>query len=190
MALPQTKTYTLEEFEAFIRRPENRDRHFELINGAIVEKAMPTDEHAFIVGLLIVVLGNYAQTRNLGLSGPERRFVFPNDTQNARQPDMSQILDSYVPLVTQGPTQVVPDVIAEVMSPDDSIDDLRDKAKYYTASGVRLVWLVFPRQKIVEVYRPEQPTEMLTANDTLDGYDVLPGFSLLVANLFVTKRSG
>ncbi len=190
MVLPQTQTYTLAEFEAFIRRPENGDRYFELINGAIVEKALPTDEHAFIVGLLIVALGNYALAHNLGLPGPERRFVFPDDTQNSRQPDVSQILDADVPLVIQGPTRIVPDVIAEVMSPDDSIDDLRDKAKFYISSGVQLVWLVFPRQKIVEVYRPAQHTEMLTAADTLDGYDVLPGFSLPIADLFVTKRSG
>ncbi len=190
MAFPQTKTYTLEEFEDFIRKPENRDRYFELIHGAIVEKAIPTDEHAFIVGLLIIVLGNHALAHQLGLPGPERRFAFPNDTQNARQPDISQILDPNVPFVTQGPMEVIPDVIAEVMSPDDSIDDLREKAKFYIASGVRLVWLVFPRQKIVEVYRPEQHTEMLTASDTLDGYDVLPGFSLPIANLFATMRSG
>ena len=45
MAFPAEKTYTIEQFEAFLRDPENRDRHFELIDGAIVEKAMPTDEH-------------------------------------------------------------------------------------------------------------------------------------------------
>ena len=122
MALSQTKTYTVEEFEEFIRRPENRDRYFELINGAIAMKAYYTDE-------------------------------------------CSQI--------------------AEVMSPDDSIDDLRDKAKFYTASGVRLVWLVFPRQKIVEVYRPDRPIEMLTVNDTLEDNELLPGFSLSIAKIFV-----
>lgn len=190
MALPETRTYTVEAFEAFISKPENRDRHFELIDGAIMEKAMPTDEHAFIVGLIIIALGNYAQTHNLGLPGPERRFVFPDDTQSARQPDVSQILDPDMPLVTQGPTRVIPDVIVEVMSPDDSIDDLRDKARFYIAKGVRLVWLVFPRQKIVEVYRPNQPSDMLTVNDTLENADVLPGFALPAVKLFASKRNG
>ena len=111
-------------------------------------------------------------------------------TQNSRQPDISQILDPGVPLVTQGPTHTLPDVIVEVMSPDDSIDDLRDKAKFYVASGLRLVWLIFPRQKIVEVYRPAQATQMFTADEILEGYDVLPEFTLPIANLFVTTRSG
>jgi Uma2 family endonuclease len=190
MAFPQTKTYTLEEFEDFIRRPENRDRHFELIHGAIVEKAMPTDEHSLIVNWLLFSLTGYSVIHGLRPPGPERRFRFPDDTQNARQPDVSQILDPNVPLVIQGPMEIIPDVIAEVMSPDDSIDDLREKAKFYIASGVRLVWLVFPRQKIVEVYRPQQPSDMLTVSDTLDGYDVLPGFSLPIAELFATTRRG
>lgn len=190
MAFSQTRTYTLDEFEDFLRQPENQDRYFELIDGAVVEKAMPTDEHAFIVGLLIYFLTDWARPRGLGLPGPERRFVFPSDTQNSRQPDVSQILDPNVPLVTQGPMRIIPDVAVEVMSPDDSIDDLRDKAKFYTGSGVRLVWLIFPRQHIVEIYRPQQPSEMLTIHDTLDGYDVLPGFSLPIASLFTTTRSG
>ena len=190
MALPQTRTYTVDEFEAFIRKPENRERYYELIHGAIVEKAIPTDEHAFIVGLIIISLGNWAHARGLGLPGPERRFAFPNDTQNARQPDVSQILDPDVPFVVQGPMRVLPDIIVEVMSPDDSIDDLRDKAKFYAASGVRLTWLVFPRQKIVEVYRPDKPSEMLTVHDMLEDDDLLPDFALPVADLFPVKRSG
>jgi Uma2 family endonuclease len=76
------------------------------------------------------------------------------------------------------------------MSPDENIDELRDKAKYYIANGARLVILTFPRQKIVEVYRPNAQTEMLTVEDTLEGYDVLPGFALPIANLFVKKRGG
>ena len=190
MAFPQTKTYTLEEFEDFIRKPENRDQYFELIHGAIVEKAMPTDEHSLIVNWLLFSLTGYSVIHGLRPPGPERRFKFPNDIQNARQPDVSQILDPNVPLVIQGPMEIIPDLIAEVMSPDDSIDEMREKAKFYIASGVRLVWLVFPRQKIVEVYRPEQPSEMLTAADMLEGYDVLPGFSLPIADLFATTRSG
>jgi Uma2 family endonuclease len=187
MALPVTRPYTVEEFEAFLSRPENRERNFELIHGAIVAKTMPTDEHALVVNWILFYLTGHSVEHGLRPPGPERRFVFPGDTRNARQPDVSQILDPAVPVVTRGPMTVVPDFIAEVMSPDDSIDDLRDKAKFYIASGVRLVWLVYPRQKIVEVYRPGISVEMLTAEDRLDGGDVLPGFSLPVASLFVIK---
>lgn len=84
----------------------------------------------------------------------------------------------------------MPDVIVEIMSPDESIDELREKAKYYLKNGARLVILTFPKQKIVEVCRLDAPTEMLTVEDTLEGYDVLPGFALPVAKLFIKKRGG
>jgi Uma2 family endonuclease len=190
MALPATKTYTIAEFEAFIARPENRDRSFELIHGLIVEKAMPTDEHATIVNLGLFFLTGHALEHNLGLPGPERRFVFPDDTQDSRQPDISMILDPTIPLVTEGAMTVIPDVIIEVKSPDDTYEDMRDKAKFYIARGVRLVLLLFPRPRTVEVYRPGLPSEILTLEQTIEGYDVLPGFRLPVAKLFITKRSG
>ncbi|RMF82539.1 MAG: Uma2 family endonuclease, partial [Chloroflexi bacterium] len=69
-------------------------------------------------------------------------------------------------------------------SPDDSITGLREKAQYYLRNGARMVWLVFPKQRIVEIYRPEHDVEILTADDTLDGGDVLPGFSLAVRDIF------
>lgn len=190
MALPTEKLYTADEFEEFIARPENRDRHFELIDGTIVEKAMPTEEHALIIGLFIYFLSLYARERGLGLPGPESRFRVPANFKNTRQPDLSMTIDPDVPITVKDAAPRAPDVIVEVRSPDENYDELRDKARWYVANGVRLVFLVFPRPKIVEVYRPDVPSEILTVEDTIDGFDVLPGFTLPVLNLFITKRSG
>lgn len=190
MALPKTSDCTIEDFEAFTVRPENRDRSFELIDGEIVEKAMPTEEHALIVNLFLYHLTGYAMGRKIGLPGPESRFRVPGDTKNSRRPDISMVIDPDVPVTTKGAASHTPDVIVEVKSPDDSNDDLRDRARFYIVNGAKLVWLVFPRPKIIEVYRPGVPSEMLTADDTLDGYDVLPGFSLPAGTLFISKRSG
>ncbi|MEO8612354.1 MAG: Uma2 family endonuclease [Chloroflexota bacterium] len=190
MALPATKAYDVDGFEKFITQVENRERYFELINGDIVEKSMPTEEHALIAGIFLGEFYVYAKAHNLGLPGPEARFKVNGDKCNTRQPDVSMILDPDAPITTQGASTLVPDAIVEVMSPDDNIDELRDKAKYYIANGARLVILTFPRQKIVDVYRPNVPTEILTIEDTLEGYDVLPGFVLPIASLFTKKRGG
>jgi Uma2 family endonuclease len=190
MELPAVKMYSVDEFEVFIAQPDNRDRNFELIDGVIVEKAMPTDEHSLIVGVALGELYIYAKHRGLGLPGPEHRFRVPGDNKNTRVPDLSMIIDPDVPITLQGATQRAPDVIVEVKSPDDTYKGMRERAQYYTDNGVRLVILAFPRQKIVEVYRPGVDLEILTMDDTLQGYDVLPGFTLPVAKLFITKRSG
>jgi Uma2 family endonuclease len=190
MALPTTRLYTVDEFEVFIAQRENQDRNFELIEGEIVEKAMLTDEHSLITGVFLGEFYIYAREHNVGLPGPESRFRVPGNMKNTRQPDLSMILDSDVPITIKGATPRAPDVIVEVKSPDERIDDLREKAKFYIANGVRLAILTFPRPKIVEVYRPEVDVEILTVKDTLDGYDVLPGFSLPLVKIFVEKRDG
>lgn len=46
------------------------------------------------------------------------------------------------------------------------------------------MWIVLPEQKLVEVYRPDADVQLLTADQTLDGYDVLPNFTLAIAELF------
>ncbi len=190
MALPETRLYDVEEFETFIALPEHRDRDYELIDGVIAEKAMPTDRHALIVGLLIILLGNYAREHRIGLPGPERRIRLSDHPRDVRQPDISMILDPSYPIVERGATPVMPDVIVEVKSPDDRYDDLREKARFYIENGAKLVWLIYPEPKIVEVYRPNQPSDMLTSSGALDGFDVLPGFSVPVDELFVDTRAG
>jgi Uma2 family endonuclease len=190
MALPQTRLYDADEFERFVALPEHHDRQYELIDGVIVEKAMPTDRHALAVNMLLFFLTLYAREHKLGLPGPERRVRLPGNTRNARQPDVSMILDPTRPIVERGATPVMPDVIAEVKSPDDHYDDLRLKARFYIENGAKLVWLLFPEPKIVEVYRPNAPSDILTLNDSLDGFDVLPGFSAPIREIFVETRAG
>lgn len=188
MALPKTETVSIEEFEAFLAESPERERRYELINGEIVEKTMPTDEHSLLNGVFLGELYIYSRTHGIGLPGPEHRFRFPGN--NSRLPDIALIIDPDVPIVTRGASTHPPDVIVEVKSPDDSNDAMRERAKFYIANGVRLVWLVFPRARIVEVYRPGVSSEILTVDDTLEGFDVLPGFALAVAKLFMNKRSG
>ncbi|MBL8163687.1 MAG: Uma2 family endonuclease [Anaerolineae bacterium] len=188
--MPATRIHTVEAFEQFLSLPENRDRHFELIDGAIVEKAMPTEEHGLTVGLWITFLNLYGMERGIGLAGTEHRFRVPGDETNARQPDISMILETESPITTKGATQRAPDVIVEVKSPDDRIQDMRDRAAWYLANGVKLVFLHFPRQQFVEAHRPGHDIEIIPINETISGYDVLPGFSLPAAKVFPQTRGG
>jgi Uma2 family endonuclease len=55
---------------------------------------------------------------------------------------------------------------------------VRKKMREYRAQGARLGWLIDPKRKVVEIYRPRRRAEVLTAPTTLSGEDVLPGFVL------------
>lgn len=187
--LHKVMAHTVAEFEDILRDAPGKPYH-ELVDGQIVEKAMPTDVHAFLVNRLCYWLTAWARERGLGEPGPERRFVFPGDTQNSRQPDVSLILDPDLPLVWQGPVHHVPDLVAEVQSPAETRAGLREKAGFYAASGVRLTLLLFPRERQLELWRPGQGPELLGPEDVLRDEGLLPDFSLPVTELFAQQRGG
>jgi Uma2 family endonuclease len=59
-----------------------------------------------------------------------------------------------------------------------------EKLREYFEKGVRLVWLVRPRTRVVDVYNSVDEFARLTVSATLDGGDVLPGFSIVVGDVF------
>ncbi len=77
----------------------------------------------------------------------------------------------------------MPDLAVEVQSPDQSDKFMVDKAAYYLANGVRMVWLIYPEKRLVEVLTPDA-RYLLNDADALDGGDVLPGFSLPIGEIF------
>jgi Uma2 family endonuclease len=82
--------------------------------------------------------------------------------------------------------RVAPDLAVEVASPDQYKPEMGAKARLYLQAGVRLVWFVWPGSRTVDVWRPggDAPTATLTIADSLDGLDVLPGFSYPHSDLF------
>ncbi|HYO89877.1 MAG TPA: Uma2 family endonuclease [Candidatus Limnocylindrales bacterium] len=181
--LLQTRLITIDEFEAWEALPANRERSFELVHGEIVEKAMPTELHGVIVANLIAALWLAIRQLGGGRVGAEIRNRMPGDEHNARQPDVSYYADTTRPIVTRGPVRGMPDIAAEVKSPNDSYKTMREKADYYLANGSRIVWLIFPEERSVEVHQAGM-LEILGVNDTVDGGDVLPGLALPVRDLF------
>lgn len=182
MAVEKQRLYTVEEFEQFADAPENADRLLELIDGEVVEK-LPTQEHGLITGNIYGPLWNFVQRHRNGRVVMEVRHRVPGDTRNARMPDIS-FTRGNKPIVKKGSVPQMPNLAVEVKSLDDSLKEMREKARYYLAHGTRLVWLMIPEKRLVEVYTPDLE-EVLTENDTLSGQDVLPDFSLAIRSIFM-----
>ena len=71
-----------------------------------------------------------------------------------------------------------PDFLVELRSKNDTLKDLRAKMEEYRENGAKLGWLIDPKNKRVEIYRPGQAVEVLENPSHLSGETVLPGFSL------------
>jgi Uma2 family endonuclease len=80
--------------------------------------------------------------------------------------------------------QGAPDLAVEVISPNDLYTEVDEKVGEWLAHGTRLVFVVNPRRQTVAVHRPGQPVRVLGIDDTLDGEDVVPGWTFPIRALF------
>jgi Uma2 family endonuclease len=107
-------------------------------------------------------------------------FTLPNDA--IRSPDAAWITrERWISLPRDDGRpfpQITPDFVAELRSKSDRLAMLRRKMREYVAQGVRLGWLINPKNGTVEISRPDRPVEILSRPETLSGEDVLPGFTL------------
>jgi len=83
---------------------------------------------------------------------------------------------------------LVPDLAVEVISKRNTPGEMRRKLRDYFLSGVRLVWLIYPKTQTAEVYRAPDRKKRVGKTGSLDGEDVLPGFRLPLSELFARAR--
>lgn len=169
------------DFEAFLARPENRDRSFELINGEIVEK-MPTGTHSFIQALIARVFANYFHIHRIGWAFTEFRIKLADQKGYDVIPDVVALLSANRIFPGDEPLPYMPEIVVEIKSPDDRLMEMREKARFYLANGVKIVWLVHPEKRLVYVLTPNSDDTM-DENDVLDGGDVLPDFQVSVKEI-------
>jgi Uma2 family endonuclease len=168
-----------------VRLNDHEDRLYELVDGILVEKTVGLEESviAMKIGRL---LGNFVDPRGLGLVAGEAGTI-QLDVNLVRIPDVSFISWDRVPggEVPKEPVPLlVPNLAVEVISRTNTPKEMAEKLEEYFEKGVRLVWYVRPRSRVVDVYTSPNRFTRLTASMQLDGADVLPGFSIQVGKLF------
>lgn len=174
---------TIEEFAAL---PDDGWR-YELVRGEL--RRMPAGGvlHGGIGLRLGRRLGEYVDRRRLGLAVIETGFVFEAEPPTLTVPDVAFIRAERLPPPEELPlfSRVVPDLAVEVVSPNDEPGEVADKVAFYLAHGVPLVWVVYPSPRQVAVHRPGRPSRPLGVGEALDGEEVVPGFRLPVADIFL-----
>lgn len=147
-------------------------------------------------GRLYAAIMTYAETHHLGAVTPADGTYdltppgAPRTKGTGLAPDVAFVRAERVPLrdspVYDKAWPLAPDLVVEVASPYQYRPEMAAKAKRYLAAGVRLVWVIWPKRRQIDVWHPgdQHPTRTLAESDTLDGEDVLPGFTYPVAKVF------
>ncbi len=173
--------------EQFWEMPEIPGKRFELVDGELVEMPTAGPLHNLIVAILNNMLYTFVASRNLGLVyGDNTSYLLRRNPDRIRIPDISFIAWAQIPVdnLPGAFWPIAPDLAVEVVSPTDRIEDVRRKVDNYLESGVRLVWVLWPDDRLVRVHTKGVPNRELGADDELDGGEVLPGFTVRVGELF------
>lgn len=179
----QERLYTAEEFWEIAQSPENELRRLELDEGVIVEMAESSPINTVIAGLVITALNNFVKPRRLGyVTAPDGGYKL--GARKVRQPDaafISRDRVDHLPLHFE----LVPDLPVEIVSPSE---DVLKKVNEYLRAGTRIVWAVYADDQQVYVFTLDADGSLRGQSSdidgTLDGGDVLPGFSLPVRDIF------
>lgn len=159
----------------------------ELIRG-VLHETMPTGyEHGKIVMNLGILLGNFVKPRKLGsLTASDSGVWLERDPDTVREPDIAYFSAERMPpgVRVTGYAEVAPDLVVEVVSPNNTLVEVNDKALMWLSYGVSLVWVVHPDTRTVDIYRSGRAATTLAEDDSIDGLDVLPGFTCSVSEIF------
>jgi Uma2 family endonuclease len=158
---------------------------WELVDGEPIELSPAAGRSGWISGNLFALLASHVRQSQLGWAfPPETGFILFDDRQTVRSPDAAVVLGDRLAAPPDNFVPLAPDLAVEVLSPSDRMADALAKIAMYLDAGVQLVWLVDPASQSVTIFRPDAIPTRLGVGDTLDGGDVLPGFSVPVAEIF------
>lgn len=159
----------------------------ELIQGEFHPTMSAGVTHGKVVINVAGELRSFVRPRRLGsLMGSDTGVLLERDPDTVREPDIAYISAERMPIGAEVPgySEVVPDLVVEVASPNDSPQQVEEKARMWLSYGVRLVWTMHPVTRTVNIYPESGARSTLTERDVLDGDNVLPCFSWEVSDIF------
>jgi Uma2 family endonuclease len=158
----------------------------ELIRGELRMMIPAGDEHGRITVRVTCAVGNHVMSQQLGLlHGAATGFVLSRDPDTVRAPGLAFTRAERVAPPARGFVPAAPDLAVEVLSPDDRPGYVREKVAEWLEAGTLVVWVVDPRERTVTVHEPQRQPSVFGEADLVPGGDLLPGFELVVRELFV-----
>jgi Uma2 family endonuclease len=160
----------------------------EWVDGDLVEREPIGQEADEVAGAIIEVLRRYARASLPAVvNGALGSFqIFAEDPNKVRIPDVSFTRRDRLPggRSSRSHCRIVPDLVVEVVSPNDMAADLLVKIGEFLRAGVRWVWVVNPEDQTITTYRAEGTGPRFGPDDVILGGDVLPGFECPVSAFF------
>ena len=160
------------------------DKHAELVRGVLIVREPPGLRHGRIAIELGAALAAHVRANGLGRVYVESGFKLASNPDTVRGPDLAFISKARLPEPEPvGFPELAPDLGVEILSPDDRAGEVLGKVADYLSAGTRLVWVIDPERRLARIYRSDGSEEIVSADNALQGEDVLPGFTCALASI-------
>ena len=111
------------------------------------------------------------------------------DLYNVRMPNIAYYAAATRPVVKEVFASIYPDLVVEVKALDEDETAITGRGLFYLTRGTKIVWLVYPDQRLIDVMT-NNSIKTLASGNVLTGGDILPKFSVPVADIFQLAPSG
>ncbi|MGH2618433.1 MAG: Uma2 family endonuclease [Thermomicrobiales bacterium] len=176
-------SYTIEEFKQL----PLEGRRWELLDGTVVRMEDHGLATSALTASLLCAMGHHVKEDQSGLIlGPGCGFQLWPGSETVRVTDISFTSNERLPprrFWNDFPRNA-PDLIVENFSPFERFITAMDRIVMFLRAGTREAWFVDATTRMVTIYRPNEAPAVLSERDTPAGKDVLPGFSILVGDIF------
>jgi Uma2 family endonuclease len=179
---PETGLLSLEEY-ARLDEPDGRYVD-DLVRGVVVREPRPGPPHGRVQMRIGYALEGWARRAGADVT-LESGYILSDEPPTLRGPDVAVVVSPRSGDGNPGGwIRGAPDVVVEVLSPSDTSSSIQEKTLDYLQAGARLAWIVDPGARTVTVFRSDGSARIVRERETLEGEDVLVGFSVAVAELF------
>lgn len=184
-AAPARRLLTAADLAALPTSLPSGDVRYELDDGELIVMPPPGDMHGRRQAKIVRYLDSEAEERGLGEVRAEVGIILRRNPDRVVGADAAFILKASLPVrrAKEGYLETIPEIVVEVRSKNDRMNEVRAKKEEYFDAGVKLVWVIDPDQRTVAAHEPGAPVKTFTIVDVLTT-ELLPGFAVPVEKLF------
>ena len=157
----------------------------ELVRGQLIVREPPSTRHGMVAATLAYLITDHVRRHRLGVVIQDAGFKIESDPDTVRAPDVAFVTNARFDQIPRtGYAPFAPDLAAEIVSPNDRLGEVLSKVGQWLDAGTRLVWVVDPARAHARVFHENGDITIVGADGSLDGGQVLPGFTCALSEVF------
>ncbi|HKS05866.1 MAG TPA: Uma2 family endonuclease [Gemmatimonadaceae bacterium] len=162
------------------------NKRTELVRGRLRVSEPPAYMHGIVAANVLFAIAHHVYANKLGVVlAAETGFKLFSNPDTVRAPDVAFISQARIPNPPpRSYAAMAPDLVVEVLSPDDTQPEVREKIADWINGGSELVWVIDPRRRHARVHRANGSEAAIAEHQSLLGERVLPGFSYRLSDAF------